>query len=166
METPCTARPATNAPNKLRAEVRSQLNWLPFLVIAERGGADDRWDRDENRWAARGTRGRLERIADRRAAKYSTPLDLTRTAAALRAFDEAVLAEEAVLDGPLEGKACVDALIAASRHVEACAVAVGEAFALDTADRNPLGTARSLRPNGWLRSLVARATSGACEVAS
>lgn len=71
-------------------------------------------------------------------------LNLARTKSAIDAYDAALERFEA--DG---SDANVEAIEVAER-------AVGEAFALDTADRNDPETARRALPSPWLRGLVAK----------
>lgn len=76
------------------------------------------------------------------------PLDLTRTRQAVEAYDrrrEYLLQVEAAADDERWAEE------------ERLAKAVGEAFALDTADRNDPATARLIRPGDpWLRALLAK----------
>jgi len=70
------------------------------------------------------------------------PLDLTRTRAALAAYDAALVA--------FDEAATVEDLA----PLQAAESAVGEAFALDTADRNDPAVARDTGVH-WLRRLAA-----------
>lgn len=76
-------------------------------------------------------------------------LSLTRTKAALSAYDDARAAFNAALGSA--SNETVDALHGALWRAEK---AVGEAFAEDTKDRNQYETARRQLPCPWLRGLV------------
>ena len=81
-------------------------------------------------------------------------MDLSRTKAAVGAFDGALAAFHAGL-----GSASDDDAWRLLMAVERAERAVGEAFALDTADRNPPDVAKLVRPGqpgsgSWLRRLV------------
>ena len=76
-------------------------------------------------------------------------LKLVHTKAALARFDELRAKHDFPHDHWLPSWGDDDELGKAAR-------AVGEAFALDTADRNNPDTARLVRPGPWLRGLVAR----------
>ena len=77
-------------------------------------------------------------------------LDLRRTAAALDEVDIATAKFEEACKTPGLSKEVNRAL----RELERKEAEVGEAFALDTADRNDPETARRQRPGPWLRALV------------
>lgn len=68
-------------------------------------------------------------------------LDLTRTAAALKAYDEAY---EAFRTGPVT--VTLEEMSAAVELLDSLGAAVGEAYAADTADRNASFLARLIRP--------------------
>jgi hypothetical protein len=79
------------------------------------------------------------------------PLDLTRTAAAVEAYD---CFDESLTPVVMAEKSARDQL-AALDELEELAKAVGEAFADDTSDRNAQDTARLTRPNDiHLRKLL------------
>lgn len=76
-------------------------------------------------------------------------LDLSRTKAALEAFDKLDAEYDATVDGMENEEA-----LAFLNRIEAAAKAVGEAFADDTKDRNPRDAALLVRPGAWIRRLV------------
>lgn len=89
----------------------------------------------------------LERVAaaEKKRAEVA-PLNLARTKAALEVYDVARQRFEDDESGELHSPALV--------ALEEAEVAVGAAFALDTADRNQRDVASLMRPNAWLRGLV------------
>jgi len=80
--------------------------------------------------------------------------DLTRTKAALDAYDQVRAAFDA--QDPRNDDWSAELSLELAAAVDRAAAAVGEAFALDTADRNDPAVARTIAPNDpWLRRLVA-----------
>ena len=78
-------------------------------------------------------------------------LNLQKTAEALRLYDEC---RSLVLHLP--ASAPVSEITRLNAELDRLAEKVGEAFADDTADRNPRDTALLTRPDQWLRDLCAK----------